>query len=127
MWRSTSPRWSAWRRVSAPCAFVDEYQLSDGRRLYLLGEGWLINLAAAEGYPAAVMDMSFTNQALSVEYIVQRKGELPREVFAVPAEIDAQVARLKLQALGVEIDALTDEQAKYLDSHGRRAHSGLVA
>lgn len=97
-------------------AFVDEFQLADGRRLYLLGEGRLINLAAAEGHPAAVMDMSFANQALSVEYIVQHKGTLPREVFAVPAEIDAQVAQLKLQALGVAIDTLTDEQAKYLDS-----------
>lgn len=97
-------------------AFVDEYQLADGRRLYLLGEGRLINLAAAEGHPAAVMDMSFANQALSVEYIVQHKGALPREVFAVPAAIDAQVAQLKLQALGVSIDKLTDEQAKYLDS-----------
>lgn len=96
--------------------FVDEYQIADGRRLYLLGEGRLINLAAAEGHPAAVMDMSFANQALSVEYIVQHKGTLPREVFAVPAAIDAQVAHLKLQALGVSIDTLTDEQAKYLDS-----------
>lgn len=97
-------------------AFVDEYQLSDGRRLYLLGEGRLINLAAAEGHPAAVMDMSFANQALSVEYIVKRHGQLPKDVFPVPAEIDAQVAQLKLQALGVQIDALTEEQAKYLDS-----------
>lgn len=97
-------------------AFVDEYQLSDGRRLYLLGEGRLINLAAAEGHPAAVMDMSFANQALSVEYIVNRHGQLPKDVFPVPAEIDAQVAQLKLQALGVQIDALTEEQAKYLDS-----------
>jgi len=97
-------------------AFVDEYQLADGRRLYLLGEGRLINLAAAEGHPAAVMDMSFANQALSVEYLVQNRGNLPREVFAVPAAIDAQVAQLKLQALGVQIDTLTDEQAKYLES-----------
>ncbi len=97
-------------------AFVDEYTLSDGRKIFLLGEGRLINLAAAEGHPAAVMDMSFANQALSVEYIVKNQGKLPREVFAVPAEIDSQVARLKLQALGVEIDELTPEQAKYLDS-----------
>lgn len=96
--------------------FVDEYTLSDGRRLYLLGEGRLINLAAAEGHPAAVMDMSFANQALSVEYIVKNQGQLPRDVFAVPTEIDAQVARLKLQALGVEIDTLTPEQSKYLES-----------
>ncbi len=97
-------------------AFVDEYQLSDGRRLYLLGEGRLINLAAAEGHPAAVMDMSFANQALSVEHIVKNHASLPRDVFPVPAEIDAQVAQLKLQALGVQIDTLTEEQAKYLDS-----------
>jgi len=97
-------------------AFVDEYQLADGRRLYLLGEGRLINLAAAEGHPAAVMDMSFANQALSVEYIVKHHANLPRNVFPVPAEIDAQVAQLKLQALGVQIDTLTEEQAKYLDS-----------
>ncbi|GIV08229.1 MAG: adenosylhomocysteinase [Fimbriimonadales bacterium] len=97
-------------------AFVDEYQISDGRRLYLLGEGRLINLAAAEGHPAAVMDMSFANQALSVEYIVKRHSQLPKEVFPVPTEIDAQVAQLKLQAMGVQIDTLTDAQAKYLDS-----------
>ncbi|MFN3690155.1 MAG: adenosylhomocysteinase, partial [Fimbriimonadales bacterium] len=97
-------------------AFVDEYQLCDGRRLYLLGEGRLINLAAAEGHPAAVMDMSFANQALSVEYIVKNHSQLPKNVFPVPAEIDAQVAQLKLQALGVHIDTLTEEQAKYLDS-----------
>ncbi|MCX7924561.1 MAG: adenosylhomocysteinase [Fimbriimonadales bacterium] len=97
-------------------AFVDEYQLSDGRRLYLLGEGRLINLAAAEGHPAAVMDMSFANQALSVEYIIKHHSGLPKDVFPVPAEIDAQVAQLKLQALGVQIDTLTDEQAKYLES-----------
>ncbi|MFQ3611808.1 MAG: adenosylhomocysteinase [Fimbriimonadales bacterium] len=97
-------------------AFVDEYTLTDGRKIFLLGEGRLINLAAAEGHPAAVMDMSFANQALSVEYIIQNQGTLPREVFAVPSEIDSQVARLKLQALSVEIDTLTPEQAKYLDS-----------
>ncbi len=97
-------------------AFVDEYRLGDGRRLYLLGEGRLINLAAAEGHPAAVMDMSFANQALSVEYIMKHHANLSRDVFPVPAEIDAQVAQLKLQALGVQIDALTEEQAKYLDS-----------
>ncbi len=96
--------------------FVDEYTLQDGRRIFLLGEGRLINLAAAEGHPAAVMDMSFANQALSIEYIVKNQGKLPREVFPVPAEIDSQVARLKLQALGVEIDELTPEQAKYLES-----------
>jgi len=96
--------------------FVEEYTLADGRRLYLLGEGRLVNLAAAEGHPAAVMDMSFANQALSVEYIVRHQGKLPREVFPVPREIDAQVAQLKLQALGVQIDTLTPEQQEYLES-----------
>jgi adenosylhomocysteinase len=96
--------------------FVEEYTLPDGRRLYLLGEGRLVNLAAAEGHPAAVMDMSFANQALSVEYIVNHHGKLPREVFPVPREIDAQVAQLKLQALGVQIDTLTPEQQAYLES-----------
>jgi adenosylhomocysteinase len=96
--------------------FVEEYTLPDGRRLYLLGEGRLVNLAAAEGHPAAVMDMSFANQALSVEYIVNHQGKLPREVFPVPREIDAQVAQLKLHALGVQIDTLTPEQQAYLES-----------
>jgi adenosylhomocysteinase len=96
--------------------FVEEYTLPDGRRLYLLGEGRLVNLAAAEGHPAAVMDMSFANQALSVEYIVNHQGKLPREVFPVPHEIDAQVAQLKLHALGVQIDTLTPEQQAYLES-----------
>ncbi len=96
--------------------FVDEYTLGDGRRLYLLGEGRLVNLAAAEGHPAAVMDMSFANQSLSVEYIVNNQGRLPREVFPVPREIDAQVAQLKLQALGIQIDTLTPEQQAYLES-----------
>ncbi len=99
--------------------FVDEYRLPDGRRLNLLGEGRLINLAAAEGHPAAVMDMSFANQALAVEWIVQAK-ELQPQVYGVPAEIDREVARLKLAARGMEIDQLTDEQAAYLSSweHG---------
>jgi adenosylhomocysteinase len=102
--------------------FVDEYRLPDGRRLNLLGEGRLINLAAAEGHPAAVMDMSFANQALSVEWIVQRakEHELQPKVYGVPAEIDREVARLKLAAMGIEIDRLTEEQAAYLSSweHG---------
>jgi adenosylhomocysteinase len=96
--------------------FVDEYRLRDGRRLHLLGEGRLINLSAAEGHPAAVMDMSFANQALSVEWIVQRSGELRPGVYDVPVEIDAEVARLKLRAMGIEIDALTPEQDAYLHS-----------
>ncbi|HZU18233.1 MAG TPA: adenosylhomocysteinase, partial [Candidatus Dormibacteraeota bacterium] len=88
----------------------------DGRRLHLLGEGRLINLAAAEGHPAAVMDMSFANQALSLEYLVRHAGELERRVHEVPAEIDGEVARLKLQAMGIEIDTLTEEQRRYLES-----------
>jgi adenosylhomocysteinase len=95
---------------------VQEYRLRDGRRLHLLGEGRLINLAAAEGHPAAVMDMSFANQALSVEYLAKQAGRLERRVYDVPAEIDGEVARLKLRAMGVEIDTLTEEQRRYLES-----------
>jgi adenosylhomocysteinase len=95
---------------------VDEYTMGDGRRLHLLGEGRLVNLAAAEGHPAAVMDMSFANQALSVEWIVKARGSLDPGVYPVPSEIDAEVARLKLQAMGVEIDELTTEQRDYLSS-----------
>ncbi|MGH2573334.1 MAG: adenosylhomocysteinase [Actinomycetota bacterium] len=96
--------------------FVDEYRLPDGRRLNLLAEGRLVNLAAAEGHPAAVMDMSFANQALSVEWIVQHAPELDPKVYGVPEEIDKDVARLKLAAMGVEIDRLTEQQAAYLAS-----------
>jgi adenosylhomocysteinase len=96
--------------------FVDEYRLEDGRRLNLLGEGRLVNLAAAEGHPAAVMDMSFANQALTVEWIVKSSKELEPRVYGVPEAIDKEVARLKLAAMGVEIDRLTEEQAKYLAS-----------
>src|SRR5206468_7913753 len=88
--------------------FVDEYRLEDGRRLNLLGEGRLVNLAAAEGHPAAVMDMSFANQALSVEWIVKSSKELEPRVYGVPEAIDKEVARLKLAAMGVEIDRLTE-------------------
>jgi adenosylhomocysteinase len=95
---------------------VDEYTLGDGRRLHLLAEGRLVNLAAAEGHPAAVMDMSFANQALAVEWIVKARGTLDPGVFPVPPEIDAEVARLKLQTMGIEIDQLTDEQEAYLRS-----------
>jgi len=96
--------------------FVEEYTLKDGRCLYLLGEGRLINLAAAEGHPASVMDMSFANQALCMEYMVKNKGKLEIKVHPVPEEIDQEVARLKLQAMGVEIDSLTPEQKEYLAS-----------
>jgi adenosylhomocysteinase len=95
---------------------VDEYRLMDGRRLYLLGEGRLINLAAAEGHPASVMDMSFANQALCVEYIATRQQRLPAAVHTVPAEIDEEVARLKLASMNITIDELTDEQRQYLSS-----------
>ena len=96
--------------------FVVEYQLSDGRCLYLLGEGRLINLAAAEGHPASVMDMSFANQALCLEHLAKHGGEMAPGVYPVPEEIDKQVARLKLQAMGIIIDTLTPEQENYLSS-----------
>jgi adenosylhomocysteinase len=96
--------------------FVDEYTLADGRRINLLGEGRLVNLAAAEGHPAAVMDMSFANQALSVEWIVRNRGTLENRVYPVPEEIDREVARLKLRAMSVDIDELTPEQDEYLHS-----------
>ena len=95
---------------------VDEHHLMDGRKLYLLGEGRLINLAAAEGHPASVMDMSFANQALAVHYIATRDERLPVDVYDVPREIDSEVARLKLAAMGITIDELTEEQQKYLSS-----------
>jgi len=96
--------------------FVDEYTLANGRDLYLLGEGRLINLAAAEGHPASVMDMSFANQTLCLEYIVKNRGKLEPKVYPVPEEIDKQVARLKLNSMGIEIDTLTSEQKQYLAS-----------
>ena len=96
--------------------FVDEYTLADGRRLFLLGEGRLINLAAAEGHPASVMDMSFANQALCLEYLVKNKGKLKPKVYPVPEEIDNEVGRLKLQAMNINIDSLTLEQKRYLES-----------
>jgi adenosylhomocysteinase len=95
-------------RVRRLRGFVDEYTIGDGRRLHLLGEGRLVNLAAAEGHPAAVMDMSFANQALSVEWIVKSRERLEPGVYPVPREIDLEVARLKLQAMKIEIDELTD-------------------
>ncbi len=95
---------------------VQQYRLQDGRRLHLIGEGRLVNLAAAEGHPAAVMDMSFANQALSAEHLVRSAASLPVGVYDVPAEIDAEVARLKLKAMGVGIDTLSEEQERYLNS-----------
>jgi len=96
--------------------FVDEYTLPKGRRIYLLGEGRLINLAAAEGHPASVMDMSFANQALGLEYLVKNKGSLKPDVYPVPQEIDNEVGRLKLKSMKITIDRLTRDQQKYLDS-----------
>jgi adenosylhomocysteinase len=96
--------------------FVEEFTLSDGRRLYLLADGRLVNISAAEGHPAIVMDMSFANQALSTEYAVQHAASLERKVYPVPREIDEEIARVKLATMGVGIDELTEEQAKYLAS-----------
>ena len=96
--------------------FVDEHTFADGRKIHLLGEGRLVNLAAAEGHPAAVMDMSFADQALAVEWVVDHHAELEPKVYPVPVEIDKEVARLKLHGMGVEIDTLTEEQEAYLSS-----------
>ena len=96
--------------------FVEEYSLKDGRRINLLGEGRLINLAAAEGHPASVMDMSFADQALSLEYMVKNYASLEKKVYTVPAELDKRVAKLKLESLGIKIDRLTSEQEEYLAS-----------
>ncbi len=96
--------------------FVEEFTLPGGNRIYVLGEGRLINLAAAEGHPSSVMDMSFANQALAVEYILKEADALKKEVYGVPEPIDKEIARLKLEAIGLEIDVLTEEQVKYLSS-----------
>lgn len=96
--------------------FVDQYVLPDGRQLHILGEGRLINLAAAEGHPASVMDMSFANQALSAEYMVKNAKSLEKKVYSVPLEIDNEIAAIKLKAMGVVIDTLTDQQVAYLNS-----------
>jgi len=96
--------------------FVEEYTLPDGRRIHILGEGRLINLAAAEGHPASVMDMSFANQALAAEYMVKNAKNMETKVYSVPEDIDNEIARLKLEGMGVKIDVLTEEQIKYLNS-----------
>src|SRR4051812_40620038 len=96
--------------------FVDEFTLEDGRRVFLIADGRLVNLSAAEGHPAQVMDMSFANQALSAEYVVANAASLERKVYPVPEEIDHEIARLKLETMGIAIDELTEEQAKYLAS-----------
>jgi adenosylhomocysteinase len=97
-------------------AQVDEYTMSDGRRIYLIADGRLVNLAAAEGHPAIVMDMSFANQALSAEWVVANGASLERKVYDVPQEIDSEIARLKLATMGIDIDRLTEEQERYLAS-----------
>ena len=96
--------------------FVEEYSLKNGRKIYVLGEGRLINLAAAEGHPSSVMDMSFANQALASEYLVKTKGSLEKKVYRVPQDIDETISRLKIESMGVEVDTLTEAQKKYLSS-----------
>jgi adenosylhomocysteinase len=95
---------------------LDEFIMPDGRRIYLAGEGRLINLAAAEGHPACVMDMSFANQALSSEYIVKNRGKLEKQVYVIPEKIDKEIARLKLKSMSIKFDKLTPKQKKYLAS-----------
>jgi adenosylhomocysteinase len=96
--------------------FVEQYDMPDGRRIHILGEGRLINLASAEGHPASVMDMSFANQALCAEFMVKNAAKLEKKVYSVPVDIDAEIARLKLNGMGVKIDVLSEEQVKYLNS-----------
>jgi adenosylhomocysteinase len=95
---------------------VEQYETKDGRKINILGEGRLINLAAAEGHPASVMDMSFANQALSAEYMVKNATRLEKRVYSVPEDIDKEIARIKLEAMGIKIDTLTADQVKYLNS-----------
>ncbi|HRR40742.1 MAG TPA: adenosylhomocysteinase, partial [Syntrophales bacterium] len=95
---------------------IDEYDLGNGRKIYVLAEGRLVNLAAAEGHPSSVMDMSFANQALAAEYLVKNGGKLENKVYPVPIDIDKEIARLKLESMGVRIDKLTEEQERYLNS-----------
>ncbi|NIS83530.1 MAG: adenosylhomocysteinase [Anaerolineales bacterium] len=102
--------------IRRPREFVEQYVLKDGRRINLLGEGRLINLSAAEGHPASVMDLSFANQALSLEYILEHKDELENQVYTIPEDIDREIARMKLESMRVKIDVLTDEQKQYLSS-----------
>jgi adenosylhomocysteinase len=99
-----------------PRAFVDQYIMADGRKLNLLGEGRLINLASAEGHPSAVMDMSFANQALAAEFLLRNRGKLEHRVYSLPEDVDREIAALKLAAMGIRIDTLTGEQSKYLSS-----------
>ena len=96
--------------------FIEEFALRDGRRIYVLGEGRLVNLAAAEGHPASVMDMSFANQALCAEYMAKNHTSLEKRVYSVPEALDKQVAKMKLESMGVKIDRLSPEQEHYLSS-----------
>jgi adenosylhomocysteinase len=96
--------------------FVEEFHLKEGRKVYLLGEGRLVNLASAEGHPSSVMDMSFANQALATEYLVKHHQTLEKKVYPVPCEIDQEIARMKLLSMGIQIDRLTKEQTRYLSS-----------
>jgi adenosylhomocysteinase len=96
--------------------FVEEFELKDGRKIYLLAEGRLVNLGVAEGHPASVMDMSFANQALAAEYLLNNKNSLENKIYTLPNEIDIEIAKLKLDSLGIEIDELTPEQIEYLNS-----------
>jgi len=105
---------SSAKKIARP--FVDEYAMKDGRKIYLLGEGRLINLAAAEGHPAVVMDMSFANQALASEYMVKNAKDLKAQVYSVPEPIDRQIAKLKLESMNVHVDKLTADQEHYLAS-----------
>ena len=109
--------------------FVEEFTLENGNRLYLVADGRLVNLAAAEGHPALVMDMSFANQALSAEYAIANAASLEPKVYPVPEEIDREIAKLKLATMGIDIDVLTEEQAKYLASwnEGRNSSRMLQA
>jgi adenosylhomocysteinase len=105
---------SVGKRLVRP--FVEAFDLADGRSINILGEGRLINLAAAEGHPASVMDMSFANQALGAEYMIKNASKLEKRVYDVPEDIDREIARLKLESMGVKLDVLTEEQVHYLNS-----------
>ena len=95
---------------------LEEYKLKNGKSIYVLAEGRLVNLVAAEGHPASVMDMSFANQALGIEYIVKNQGKLQNKMYTLPHEVDVEIAKIKLESMGIEIDTLTPEQEEYLHS-----------
>jgi len=96
--------------------FLDEYKLTNGKSVYVLAEGRLVNLVAAEGHPASVMDMSFANQALGIEFLVKNKGKLENKLYTLPEHVDVDIAKLKLESMGISIDTLTAEQEEYLNS-----------